>query len=289
MNPPSDLAVIGPGRAGGALAIAALEAGYRVQTVPGPSGTIPSELEHTRVARAVDLSPCSLLILASPDDAIEELAASLANLPPPATTVAHLSGFASIAQLRSLERTGMQIGCLHPLQTLPTPQQGAEALAGSAAAVTARTEEVAQQLSAFAETLGMVTFRLDDDLKPLYHAGAAIVALGLVTSLGVAADLFEKAGVPWRQARSLANQVMDNCFQLGPDQSLTGPLVRADLGTITGHLEAAAAVSPNLVRQYQMLAHIAAFRFGAQEVAQFLDIWQASPGLPQNVAKNSGA
>lgn len=280
MNRSSGLAVIGPGRAGGALAIAALWAGYRVQTVPGPTGVIPPELEDTRVDEARHLSACRLLILATPDDAIEEVAEGLAAYPPPAYAVAHLSGFASVDRLRALEGAGMETGCLHPLQTLPSPRNGARALAGSTAAVTARSEDTVRLLGAFAESLGMVTFELEDRLKPLYHAGAATIALGLATAMGVAADLFEAAEVPWPHARPLAASVLENCFRLGPGGSLTGPVVRADLGTVHGHLRAASGVSEDLARQYRMLGQIAACRLDAAEVADLLETWDHRRGVP---------
>ena len=264
MNSRFRLAVIGPGRAGGALAIAALAAGHRVETVPGPSRAIPPELEETRVKEATGLSPCDLLLLATPDDVIEDAARRLASDPPSARTVAHLSGFASLARLEALEQAGMEVGCLHPLQTLPSPQRGAQVLAGSTAAITARSEEAAGQLHSFAHSLGISTFDLDDRFKPLYHAAAATIALGVATALGVAADLFEAAGVPLKEARGLATQVMENCFEIGPDRALTGPLVRGDRGTITGHLQAADAVSPELANQYRLLGQIAAHRAGVR-------------------------
>ena len=262
MNTRLRLAVIGPGRAGGALAIAALAAGHSVETVTGPSGAIPPALAATRVEQARRLSPCDLLVLGTPDDAIEETALRLAADPPPAGTAAHLSGFASIARLEALERVGLEIGCLHPLQTLPSPQRGAAALAGSTAAITTRSENAAALLRSFAQSLGISSFRLEDRLKPLYHAGAATVALGVATALGVAADLFEAAGVSFSHSRGLATQVLENCFEMGPDQALTGPVVRGDRGTITGHLRAAEAVSPELAHQYRLLGRTAAHRVG---------------------------
>lgn len=262
MNTRLRLAVIGPGRAGGALAIAALAAGHRVETVPGPSGAIPPELAETRARNAAALSPCDLLLLATPDDVIEETARRLASDPPPAGTVAHLSGFASLDRLKALEQAGMEIGCLHPLQTLPSPRRGAAALQGSTAAITARTQEAAALLGSFAQSLGISGFPLEDRSKPLYHAGAATVALGVATALGVAADLFDGAGVSFYQARSLATRVLENCFEIGPDQALTGPVVRGDQGTIAGHLKAAEAVSPELARQYRLLGRIAVHRAG---------------------------
>lgn len=260
MNTPLGVAVIGPGRAGGALAIASRSAGHQVQTVPGPSGRIPPELEDTRVGDTRQLAPCDLLVLATPDDSIEDAALQLAETPPPAHTVAHLSGFASIDCLAALERIGMETGCIHPLQTLPSPQLGALALPGCPSAITARTEPAAQRLESLAHSLGMAPFRLDDSLKPLYHAGAATVALGLATVLGVAADLLEAAALPRQHAQPLAQQVMENCFRLGPDRSLTGPVVRGDRGTIIGHLRAAAEASPALARQYRALGRLAALR-----------------------------
>ncbi|MDE0233684.1 MAG: DUF2520 domain-containing protein [bacterium] len=256
------LAVIGPGRAGGALAIAALAAGHSVETVPGPSGAIPPALAETRVEQVGRLSPCDLILLGTPDDAIEETALRLASDPPPAGVAAHLSGFASLARLEALEQAGLEVGCLHPLQTLPSPQRGAAALAGSTAAITARSEKAGALLHSFAQSLGITGFCLEDRFKPLYHAGAATVALGVATALGVAADLFEAAGVSFSQSRGLATRALENCFEMGPDQALTGPVVRGDRGTITGHLRAAEAVSPDLAHQYRLLGRTAAHRAG---------------------------
>ncbi len=267
MNNRLRLAVIGPGRAGGALAIAALAAGHSVETLTGPSGAIPPELAETRVKQANRLSPCDLLLLGTPDDVIEETAIRLASDPPPARMAAHLSGFASLARLEALEQAGLEVGCLHPLQTLPSPRRGATALSGSTAAITARSEKAAELLRSFAQSLGISSFILEDRFKPLYHAGAATVALGVATALGVAADLFEAAGVSFSQSRGLATQVLENCFEMGPDQALTGPVVRGDRGTITGHLKAAEAVSPDLAHQYRLLGRTAAHRTGDRREA----------------------
>ena len=274
------LAVIGPGRAGGALAIAALAAGHSVETVTGPSGAIPPALAETRVKAAGRLSPCDLLVLGTPDDVIEETAVRLASDPPPAGVAAHLSGFASVARLEALEQAGLEIGCLHPLQTLPSPQRGAAALPGSTAAITARSDKAAALLRSFAESLGISSFRLEDRFKPLYHAGASTVALGIATALGVAADLFEAAGVSFSQSRGLATQVLDNCFEIGPDQSLTGPVVRGDRGTLTGHLRAAEAISPDLAQQYRLLGRTAAHRSGARGAAPQTKGHQSADGYP---------
>lgn len=270
MKRPLGLAVVGPGRAGGAIAIAAMEVGHRVETVPGPSGSVPAELADTIVPDIGALSACDLVLVATPDDMIEEVANRVALHSPSVRVAAHLSGFGSIDRLASLERMGVEVGCLHPLQTLPTPRRGAQALRGSAAAVTARTDRAALLLHDFAHSLGISTFDLEDRHKPLYHAGAATVALGVPIALGVAADLLAAAGVSLDQARGLASQVVENCFLLGPDRALTGPVVRGDRGTIEGHLRAAEEVSENLARQYRMLGLTAAARRGAGESSRRL-------------------
>ena len=73
---------------------------------------------------------------------------------------------------------------------------------------------------------------MDDEDKPLYHAAAAAAANFPLAALGIAARLFEAAGVPFSAAEPLVRAVVDNAFSLGPDAALTGPIARGDLGTV---------------------------------------------------------
>ena len=77
------LAIIGAGRAGSALAIAAHDAGYRIAAVASRRGEMAARLAHTVGAAAVDtplaaVRVADLTLLAVPDGAIATVAESIA-------------------------------------------------------------------------------------------------------------------------------------------------------------------------------------------------------------------
>ena len=162
--------------------------------------------------------------------------------------------------LQPLAATGAATGSFHPLQTLPTPEAGADRLAGSWVAVTA-SEPLTDKLHAFAESLGTHPFDLADEAKPLYHAGAAAAANFPLAALTMAADLFTAAGVPVAAARPLVEAAVANAFEMGPRAALTGPVVRGDAATVSAQLDAVAAATPEWLdgfsAQVALLARIA--------------------------------
>ena len=108
-----------------------------------------------------------LVLLCVPDSAIAEVAAGIESGP----WVAHVSGATPLAALEPHARRFS----VHPLQTF-TRARGPEQLDGAWAAVTAATDEGRDAGYWLARTLGLEPFALDDDARPLYHAGAAIAS-----------------------------------------------------------------------------------------------------------------
>jgi predicted short-subunit dehydrogenase-like oxidoreductase (DUF2520 family) len=255
-----DLIIVGMGRAGGSLARAALEAGHRLAGVLSrrPPALVPV-LDWDSA-----LPPCDLVLLAVSDGAIGEVAARLAPYWSGTTPAVHLSGFVSVDALEPVTAVGASVGSFHPLQTLPDPERGAAALAGSWAAVTAEDPELAALLEAFAASLGMQPFPLDDDAKPVYHAAAAAAANYVVEALAVAADLATAAGVDAAVMEPLTRRVVENVFEVGAEAALTGPIARGDLATVAGQQRAADAASPELGAQFRLLAEATALRAGVE-------------------------
>lgn len=258
------IVIVGPGRAGLALAIAAARAGHRIVAVAG------RDLDHASPAAAAlgataltlgDAIPSSdLVVIATGDDDIAAVASTMAASPGPITAAVHLSGLASVATLAPLADRGAATGSMHPLQTLPTPEAGADRLAGSWMAVTA-DEPLAGTLRELARSLGTHPFPLADDAKPLYHAGAAAAANFPLASLTIAHDLFTAAGVPVEAARPLVEAAVANAFEMGPRSALTGPVVRGDAATVSAQLDAVAAATPEWLdgfsAQVALIARIA--------------------------------
>ena len=211
--------VIGAGRVGSAISARLRERGIVVSETP------------------------ALVLLCVPDEVIAEVAREIE----PGPWVAHVSGATSLAALHPHRR---RFG-LHPLQTF-TRTRGPEQLDGAWAAVTSESDQARSAGFWLAETLGLRPFELADDVRPLYHAGAAIASNYLVTLHEVAAELFRAAGAPPEALIPLMRRTIDNGFEL------TGPIERGDWATVDAHRRAIRAAKPELEPLYDVLAEATA-------------------------------
>lgn len=253
---PLRIAVVGPGRAGGAVALRARAAGHQIEAVvPGPSGSIPEGLSDATVVAEGPLPPIDLVILSVPDDAIAAVSVTLAERLSlsPGPVVVHLSGLTSVDALEPLAVAGCATGGLHPLMTLPAAEIGAEALIDAPAGVSASTPEAGELITGFAESLGMRPFALDDGRRALYHAAASVAANMVTAVLGLSFDLFAGAGIDPAVSRPLVHEAVDNCFDLGPGRALTGPVARGDVGTVALQRRAVADLDPDLAAEFDSL------------------------------------
>jgi len=245
------IAVYGPGRAGGALALAASRAGHQITSIDGR--------DRHAVAALTDLvhphggSP-ELLIIAVSDDAISAVASVL---PTSARAVVHVSGAVPVDVLKPFADSDCAIGSFHPLQTFPNAVVGADRLAGAAIAVTAEGE-LGETLFALAESLGCHPFAITDERKPLYHAAASASANYTLAVLAVASKLYIAAGVDPGVAQPLVRAVVDNAFELGPDSALTGPIARGDVATVEAQIAAVRTAAPELIDPFIDLGRITA-------------------------------
>jgi predicted short-subunit dehydrogenase-like oxidoreductase (DUF2520 family) len=255
------LVIIGPGRAGGSLALAAVRAGHEIA---GVVSRRPGQAFGPDVSLDDPLPDCDVVFIAVRDDDIPAVVEGLVPVVGGAAAVAHLSGFVPVAALSSLQRHDVSVGGFHPLQSLPDPETGAEALRGSYVGIDGDPLAV-DTLVHLADTLGMVPFRLEDPARPAYHAAAAASSNFVVTSLAVAADLFAAAGVGAEVVRPLVERVVANVFEKGAEESLTGPISRGDIETVVGHLAAAHEVSEEVGTQFSLMAEATAIRAGRAE------------------------
>ena len=234
-------ALLGPGRAGTSVALLLVQRGWRAVGVAGRAPDAPT----TGAASARLGAPAKaanevgrgalLVVVATPDSAIEDAAAAVTPSLEAGALVLHLSGactldaLAPVAQLRP----DCAVGSLHPLQTVPSAEAGVVRLPGSWAAVAGPPE-----VTALAEELGLHPFRVDDADRALYHAAASITSNHLVALLGQVERLAAAAGVPFEAFLPLARTSLENTADLGPGRALTGPVARGDLVTVARHLDA---------------------------------------------------
>jgi len=257
------IAIIGPGRAGSALGRALHGVGYTIAAIGGRNpenvASLAVELGSrgcSTPAAAVELA--DLTILAVPDDVIGQVAAELVPYlcSGSGRALVHLSGAQDRSPLRPLAQAGLRTGVFHPLQTFRRGLEAAENVAGSYIGIDA-DPPLDQQLTALARDVDGHPFDLRGIDRALYHAAAVFAANYPVMLLAEAAGLGVEAGLDEETARQgmtrlLAGAVV-NLQHTSPDEALTGPAARGDLGTIERHLEALSN-DPELQRLYRALA-----------------------------------
>lgn len=260
-----DVAVVGAGRVGTAIAVLLGRAGHRVVAVAGRGATadrarvhLPGVAVRTPAEAAAG---AGLVVVGTPDDAIEATVDRIAaaGAVGPSTSVAHLSGALGLEALAPAVRAGARPLAIHPLQTFPDVASALERLPGSSVAVTAADEEGFALGERLARDVGGRPFRLADDRRALYHAAAVFASNVLVAASGAAATLLAQAGVPDPGAALLPLQraSLENVAAMGPGRALTGPVVRGDAGTIGRNLEALKQDAPELIAAYVAMTRVA--------------------------------
>ena len=244
------LAIIGAGRAGSALAIAAHDAGYRVVAVASRRGEMAARLADTVGARAVATPLAAVLeadlsLLAVPDVAISTVAATIAasGVSLRGRGVVHLGARFGPEVIGSLRVAGAEVGVLHPLQALAGPDS-ASLLEGAFFRVDAGGM-LRQWLLALVSALRATPLEIDPAKAPLYHAAAVLAGNAPLALLAEATRLLEAAGVSAGDAHSALAALLEgaahNARRGGPAAALTGPVARGDQDAIAAHLDALAA------------------------------------------------
>jgi predicted short-subunit dehydrogenase-like oxidoreductase (DUF2520 family) len=264
-------ALVGAGRAGTAVAIGLVAAGWSVSRVAGrsPDARSVAAAAARFGAEAVEVADAGpgagLVVVATPDAAIRETARVLAASLESGGLVVHLSGAQGLDALDAIAtaRDDVELGALHPLQTLPSPEVGATRLAGAWAAIAGPPA-----VRVLAEQLGMTPFELADDDRASYHAAATIASNHVTALLGQVERVAATASVPLAAFEPLVRTTVDNCFAMGPEHALTGPVARGEVETILRHLGAVAADEQ---RAYRALAAAAA-RLAGRDDPQLRDL-----------------
>lgn len=259
-----EIVIVGPGRAGLALAAALLRVGAASRIhLRGRRKALSDNdlapfvglpLSYSAGLKLPDGGAVAGVILAVPDGAIPAVAEALVEqagrlLPP----VLHLSGAAGREALQPVAEAGGAVGSLHPLVSLTGPDS-ADRLQGAWFAI--EGEGAAERFAArLVEALGGRILPVAAARKALYHAAGVAASNFVVALLGEAEAWMVRAGVPAEAARAalteLAAGAVDNVARLGAAAALTGPIARGDAATVARHL---AELSPPERRLYSVLA-----------------------------------
>lgn len=201
------------------------------------------------------MPPADLWLLAVPDDEIEKTATELAPVmtknsensdskTPP--LVFHCSGALTSEVLAACAPA--TLASAHPVHSFADPLRSLDDLAGSTVAVEGDPAAVGTIAGAF-EKLDCTYIQLNPEQKVLYHTGTVMACNYLTVLMASSLQLLTAAGIDEATARLLLKpivlQTTHNNFALGPQNALTGPLVRGDIHTVERQLKALQTLDGN--------------------------------------------
>jgi len=264
------VAIIGAGRLGGAFGRLLATAGYRIVAVTARTRRsasaaarfIGAGVPMTDVARAS--TGAAIVFITTPDRAIRAVCERIARGGGlrPGALVLHASGANSLELLDAARQAGARRAVMHPLQSVPSREQGVANLPGSFYRIEADPGTL-QCVRAMVRALGgrelvLPRWRSGPESAAIYHAGAVAASNYLVTLLDFAVRHLQALGAERLQALQallpLVRGTLANVERLGIPQALTGPVARGDAQTITGHIAALRQRAPELLELYLHLA-----------------------------------
>jgi predicted short-subunit dehydrogenase-like oxidoreductase (DUF2520 family) len=206
----------------------------------------PNNAPPETVSRLVQ---SDLLLISTPDDALQAVAARLARTIRRAGAdrgkaqrfALHTSGAVSSEVLAPIRALGFSVGSLHPLVSVADASAAQDRFRGTHFCVEGDPAAVRVARSLVKE-LGGHPFTIPSESKPLYHA-AATVTSGHVTALfDLAIEMLQECGLTKRRARQilapLLRSTAANLVVHSPAEALTGPFARGDVATVGRHLSA---------------------------------------------------
>jgi predicted short-subunit dehydrogenase-like oxidoreductase (DUF2520 family) len=194
---------------------------------------------------------CDLVFITTPDAVIGEIAAAVNWREDQG--VVHCSGSTPIEILDCASAQGALTGGFHPFQTFAGLDSAEDARARLNAATFAVDGSgwLGRLLRDLACDLGGRPVTIPAQHRPLYHASAVLVCGYLAALMQVAVDSWRAMGLSDQDALGallpLAAATLENIRRQGLAASVTGPVVRGDVSTVSAQLEAIYRAVPDAI------------------------------------------
>jgi len=262
------LSIVGAGRLGRALGKRLHRLGWRINAVVTRSANTSRRAVrfigagNPAASLTREIIEADVILLTVPDGALASVARALAQLDARkwrGKVILHTSGALDRKVLRPLAQRGASTGSLHPMQTFSGRSD--PKLDGVIFGVEgeSRARKAAAEI---ARSLGGIPVAVDGNKKISYHTAAVLVAgLGLALIEG-ATQVLLSIGFTRRKALQallpLMREMLRNFEQHGPHAAWTGPISRADYGTIALHAASLRSQPAELQEAYRGLARLSA-------------------------------
>ena len=250
---------IGAGRLGTALAWSFAERGLGVVAVaslmPQDAARLAAPIPGCAIVAAQHvIDGCDLVLVTTPDEAIESTASALRWRA--GVCAVHCSGATEVSALAAAAQAGAATGGFHPMQTFGDPAAAVRSLPGCTITIEAQ-EPLDAILVALAALLECRVNRLPPGMRARYHAAAGYTSQFVNALFGEAAELWQTWGATEEDAvralLPLAKGTLASIESAGVAGGMPGPVSRGDVGTIAKHVDALAPLGPEVMEFYRVV------------------------------------
>lgn len=221
-----------------------------------------------------------VLFLTVPDGAIEEVWDSLKRYSLKGKLICHCSGAMSSAVFSGIGQMGAFGYSIHPLFAVHDRLQSYKEISQAYFTIEGSDEHIPFWKEFFG-ALGNPVRAIRAEQKILYHS-AAVFASNLVTGLfETGVSLLMECCFDRKSAEeALKALFLNNCHSVaeaGPKDALTGPVERADVGTVQKHLDVLSGNQREIyVRLSQVLEEIARLKHPERDYTELSQLWKRS-------------
>lgn len=236
MSTPVKIVIAGAGRVawhlGKRLKSKGLPVAQVISRTPQHAAALAAALRcQWTINRAEVIPDADWLLIAVRDDAIDEVAASLASRAPNALAT-HTSGG---TPGKVLEPYFRRFGVFYPLQSFSfehTPLWSKIPFC-----VDAGNEDDVLFLKKIAKTIGNLVYRVNDDQRASLHVAAVFANNFANHCFAIAEKLLDEKKMPFEMLHPLMQETIAKAISDSPAIMQTGPAVRGDEDTIGRHLK----------------------------------------------------
>lgn len=186
------------------------------------------------------LPPADLTFITTPDDDIQTCCEKLAksNSLRKRSIVVHCSGALTSDQLISVKKKNCSVASAHPLRSFIEENT---LQSGNAYCAIEGDQNAVETLTQLFSTIGYLVYPVDRSKKIIYHAAGIFASNYLVTLFKSALSCLKEADIEDSTAVKMTMNLMKNTLEnievtQSAEKSLTGPIKRGDLNTISEHL-----------------------------------------------------
>lgn len=263
------ISIVGAGALGSSLAYTLFRSGCKIRQIlsrsPESAGRLVKETQcelPTRLGEKNVIAQCDAAILCVPDYAVRDIAArfDFSN----AATVLHCSG-ALTSDALGISGSGAAVGSINPVQTFPKRLreqfEKSPLILKGVYHIFEGDERAFDMAVKLVECLQGHILRINKNDKILHHVACVFVSNFTNLLLNKTAQIYrhleKNETETFKVLRPLFEDTVQNAFEYGTVESLTGPAARGETEILRQHLAALKQRDPELLDLYKAFTNLA--------------------------------